>query len=84
MWVLSSTEVEELRKFQRYVGRKCQRFPKRFPNYSAYIPLGWMSSDRVIPVKKLMFLCMILVMTDDDICKRIVTIRANDFCANCR
>ena len=49
------------------MGRKCQRFPKRSPNYSAYIPLGWMSIDRVVQVKKLMFLRTILVMADDDI-----------------
>ena len=80
IWVLSSGEIEELRKFQRYVGRKCQRFPKRSPNYSAYMPLGWMSLDRVVQVKKLMFLRTILVMADDDICKRILSVRAEEFC----
>ena len=40
LWVLGGNETELLRKFQRYVGRKCQRFPNRSPNYSAYYPLG--------------------------------------------
>ena len=48
LWVLKGEEIEELRKFQRYIGRRCQRYPKRSPNYSAYTPLGWMSIDRVI------------------------------------
>ena len=82
LWVLSSSEIEELRKFQRYVGRKCQRFPKRSPNYSSYTPLGWMSLDRLIQVKKLMFLRTILVMGEEDICKRILVSRANEFCEN--
>ena len=52
LWVMSSEEISELRKFQRYIGRWCQRFPKRTPNYSAYTPLEWMIIDRVIQVKK--------------------------------
>ena len=82
VWVLSSSEVEDLRAFQRYVGRRCQRYPKRSPNYSAYVPLGWMSIHRVIQVKKLMFLRTILVMEDNDICKRILVHRAEEFCNN--
>ena len=79
VWVLNSEETSELRKFQRYVGRRCQRFPKRSPNFSAYTPLGWMSLDRVVQVKKLMFLRTILVMEDDDVCKRILIARAHEF-----
>ena len=82
LWVLSSSEIEEIRKFQRYVGRRCQRFPKRSPNYSSYSPLGWLSLDRLIQVKKLMFLRTILVMGDEDICKRILVNRAEEFCDN--
>ena len=82
LWVLSSNEVEELRKFQRYVGRRCQRFPKRSPNFSAYTPMGWMSLDRVIQVKKLLFLRTIMVLNDDDRCKRILVNRANELCEN--
>ena len=82
LWVMSSGKICELRKFQCYIGRRCQRFPKRTPNYSAYIPLGWMSIDRVIQVKKLLFLRTILVMKDHDVCKRILRARANDFSNN--
>ena len=82
VWVLRGDEIEMLRKFQRYIGRRCQRFPKRSPNYSAYSPLGWLSIDRVIQIKKLMFLRTILVMEDDDICKRILFNRAKVFADN--
>ena len=40
IWVMKNDGIECLRKFRRYVGRKCQRFPSRSPNYSAYAPLG--------------------------------------------
>ena len=76
LWVLRGNETELLRSFQRYVGRRCQRFPKRSPNYSAYYPLGWISIDRFIKVKKLLFLRTILVMPDDAICKRMLTHKA--------
>ena len=82
VWVLKSAEIEELRKFQRSIGRRCQRFPKRSPNYSGYAPLGWMSIDRLIQVKKLMFLRTILVLDDEDTCKRILAARANAFSEN--
>ena len=82
LWVLTSSEIEELRKFQRYVGRRCQRFPKRSPNFSAYTSMGWMSLDRVVQVKKLLFLRTIMVMDDDDRCKMIMMSRANEFCEN--
>ena len=72
LWVLRADESELLRKFQRYVGRRCQRFPRRSPNYYAFYPLGWISIDRYIKVKKLLFLRSILIMTDDAICKRIL------------
>ena len=76
LWVLRGNETELLHKFQRYVGRRCQRFPKRSPNYSAYYPLGWLSIDRFIKVKKLLFLRTILVMSDDAICKRMLVHKA--------
>ena len=79
LWVLKGEEVEELRKFQRYIGRRCQRYPKRSPNYSAYSPLGWMSLDRYIQVKKLLFLRTILVGEEHDISKRLLYTRAIDF-----
>ena len=72
VWVLRGDEIEALRKFQRYVGRRCQRFNLRSPNQSAYIPLGWISIDRYIQVKKLLFLRTTTVMDDYSVCKSIL------------
>ena len=77
IWVMTSGEINEIRKFKRYIGKRCQRFPKRSPNHGAYTPLGWMSLDRLIQIKKLLFLQTILVMEDNDICKKILVERAN-------
>ena len=82
IWVNKSDEVEILRKFQRMVGRRCQRFHPKSPNHSAYIPLGWLSLDRYIQGKKMMFLRSILVLDDDAICKRILIRRSLEFAQN--
>ena len=82
LWDLRSDEVEALRKCQRYVLRRYQRFPKKSPNHRAYTPLGWMSLDRLVQVKKLMFLRKIFAMEDDDTCKRILVERSHDFVEN--
>ena len=79
VWVLRGDEIESLRKFQRYVGRRCQRFNSRSPNHSAYIPLGWMSIDRYIQVKKLLFLRSMTVMDDTNTCKKILKSRTEKF-----
>ena len=78
IWVMKNDGIECLRKFQRYVGHKCQRFPSRSPNYSAYAPLGWISIEKVVFAKKLLFLCTILVMDDDSVYKRLISQRAQD------
>ena len=79
VWVMKGEEIDALRKFQRYVGRRSQRFPQRSPNYSAYAPLGWVSLEKVVYVKKLLFLRSICVMKDDATCKRILNNRTTAY-----
>ena len=82
VWVPRGDEIEILRKFQRIIGRRCQRLHPNSPNYSAYLPIGWMSLDRFIQGKKLMFLRTILVLENDAICKRILKERSLEFFQN--
>ena len=82
LWVLQPDENELLRKFQRYVSRRCQRFPRRSPNFSAVNPLGWIDILKFIKVKKLLFLRTILVMSDDSICKQILKTRKEAYSDN--
>ena len=83
VWVLKGDEIELLKKFQRYVGRKSQRFNQRSPNYSAYMPLGWISLEKVVYIKKLLFLRSICVMDDEATCKKILISRTNNFIEDC-
>ena len=76
LWVMHQGKTELLRKSQRYTGRRCQKFPKKSPNYSSYYSLGWISIDRFIKVKKLLFLRSIIIMPHDAICKQILVARA--------
>ena len=82
IWTMRGDEIEALRKFQRYVGRRCQRFNSKSPNYSAYIPLGWLSINRYIQVKKLLFLRTITIMKDECIYKKILQAGATQYNLN--
>ena len=63
VWVLRSDEIELLRKFQRMIGRRCQRLPPNSPNYSAYSPLGWMSLTDLFKERNLCSLERFLYLT---------------------
>ena len=84
VWVTRGDRVELLRRFQRMIGRRCQRLYPNSPNYSTYmyLPIGWMSLDRFIQGKTLMFLRTILVLDDDAICKRVFKERSLEFSRN--
>ena len=78
-WVLKGDEIELLKKIQRYVGRRTQRFNQCSPNSSAYFPLGWISIEKVVYVTKLMFLRSICNMKDEAVAKRMLIMRVNTF-----
>ena len=82
IWNLKGEDIESLRKFQRYVGRKCQRFPQRSAILSAYLPLGWISLEKVVYVKKLLFFRSICQMEDIATCKKVLTVQANKYNTN--
>ena len=82
LWVLQPDENELLSRFQKYVSRRCQRFPKRSPNFSSVNPLGWIDILKFIKVKKLLFLRTILVMHDDAICKQVLLARTASYFNN--
>ena len=79
IWVLQPDERDLLRKFQRYVCRRCQRFPPRSPNYSTTFPMGWIDIVQFINVKKMLFLRTIITMPDNAICKRLLTHKATKY-----
>ena len=54
-------------------------FPQRSPNFSAYAPLGWVSLEKVVYVKKLLFLRSICVMKDEAISRRLLMNRTHAY-----
>ena len=62
IWVLSDKDYENLVAFQRFAGRRFQRFPYRSPNGSIFAAMGWARITTYIYIKKLLFILTILRM----------------------
>ena len=56
VWVNIECDNEHILSFQRYAGRRIQRFPHRAPNASSFYGLGWLKRTSYIRVKKLSFI----------------------------
>ena len=82
LWVMRGEEIESICKFQRYSGRKCQRFNARSPNHSAYCPLGWISMEKIVCTKKHMFFRNICMSKETDTCRRILGSHTIEFQTN--
>ena len=82
VWVMKGDKLDMIRKFQRYVGRKSQRFHQQSPNFSAYTPLGWISLEKVIYIKKLLFFRNICAMKEESPCRAMLFQRARKFYEN--
>ena len=82
LWVLNQSDTEKLEKFQRYSGRRLQRFHFKSPNISSYKSLGWMGICRFIQAKKLIFWRTIAVMDENSVLKRMVVNRSAEYTDN--
>ena len=76
LWVVDDVKSKLIDDFQNYVGKKVQRFHPRIPNACSYFGLGWMRLERIIQIKKILFLRTILVMEDDAVQKIVFCERA--------
>ena len=79
LWVLKLSDIEALDKYQRYAGKRIQRFPKYTPNEVSYKGLGWMRLENYIYDKKMIFVRTILCRNDNCIYKRTFISRALSF-----
>ena len=79
LWQVNDCDLQKLQSFQRYSGRRVQRFPKRSPNCTSYFGLGWLRIETFVQVKKLLFLLTFLLMDDDSLLKRVFYARVTDF-----
>ena len=76
LWVLKDQDIELLESFQRYAGKRIQRFSSSTPNETSFSALGWMRFENFIYVKKMLFLRTILVLDETNPCRRIFVNRA--------
>ena len=66
VWVPADKDEELILAFQRYAGKRVQRFPQRAPNSSSFYGLGWLKLTSYINVKKLLFVLTILKMVPEN------------------
>ena len=71
LWVLKDEDIKQLESFQRYSGRRIQRFNMRSPNETSYTALGWLRLEIFIYLKKVLFVRSIAVMEDDSVYKQV-------------
>ena len=79
VWVNSDCDKEHILSFQRYAGRRIQRFPHRAPNASSFYGLGWLKLTSYIMVKKLLFVLTVIRMDQDSVLRRILECRLCTF-----
>ena len=81
---MSEEDISNLCKFQRYAGRRFQRYKQSPPSFSSYYGVGWMGITSYICIKKLMFAFTMVLMGDDSTIKMLFKQRAKDFNDNIR
>ena len=69
LWSLTGEHTLLLKSFQNYASKKNQRFYPRVPNACSLHSLGWIELDRLVHVKKLLFIRSILAMDHNDVIK---------------
>ena len=82
LWILSEQDNENLMSFQRYAGRRIQRFPKRSPSTTSFFGLGWIRLTTYILIKKLLFIMTILRMDCHNVIRSIFVSRLNYYLVN--
>ena len=87
LWVMKDDDLRLLEEFQRYSGRRLQRFPPGTPNETSYVGLGWVRLEIYVYVKKMLFIRTITVLDDASIYRKVfnqrVTIFKNDIKKGC-
>ena len=79
LWQVNDNDLQKLQNFQKYSGRRVQRFPKRSPSCTSYYGLGWLRIETYVQVKKLLFILTFLFMNDGSLLKRIFKARVTDY-----
>ena len=79
LWVLKDKDVQLLEDFERYSGRRMQRFPSCSPKETFIAFIGWIRLENFIAAKKLVFVRTIAQMDDDSPVKKVFRYRSMSF-----
>ena len=79
LWYISDQDLVKLQNFQRFAGRRVQRFPKRSPNGTSYYGLGWIRIETYIQIKKMLFLRTFLEMDNSCIQEMVFDARVRSY-----
>ena len=79
LWDMSDNDVDLIDNFQRYAGRRLQRFSSMSPSHTSYACLGWVRIELYIYVKKLLFIRTIVCMDEDYVYKKLLISRTHQF-----
>ena len=82
MWVLSDKSARIIEEFQNFAGKRVQRLFNKSPNICSFFGLGWIRLERVIEIKKMMFIRSILALDDEEISRWVFCARTDDFLNN--
>ena len=82
MWILDDGSLSIIEEFQNFIGKRIQRIHPKAPNTCSYYGLGWMRLERIIQIRKLMFIRTIMVMEDSALSKIIFKERAARYFLN--
>ena len=82
MWIIDDSSLSLLENFQNHVGKKIQRLHPKCPNICSFYGLGWMRLERIIQIKKIMFVRSVMVMMDDALPKILFCQRAQVYFLN--
>ena len=66
MWVLNDSAVRAIEDFQVYAGKGIQRLFSRSPNICAFYSLGWIRLERLVEIRKLLFVRSLMALNPDD------------------
>ena len=79
IWCVTEKDYDNIMAFQRFCGRRVQRFPSRSTNATSFFGLGWIRLPTFILVKKLLFVMTIVRMESHNVIKHIFLARLETF-----
>ena len=82
IWYLNDSDIEDILSFQRFAGRRVQRFPHRTPKCSSFYGLGWIRLTTYICVKKLLFLQSVIRLDENNVIRNFLINSVDSFLSN--